>query len=131
MTEQKCCARIYSSGAFSGHICGKKAKVERDGKNYCGTHDPVRLKQIRAANTEKFNAEYAARSARQREANRLQEEQKRRAECFTDLFDTVQELMRNFPTDSDLIEAGWSAEQIENAMRAHEKVAIAIKKSTA
>ena len=37
---QKCCKEVY--GRYSGCLeqCGKKAKVVRDGKPYCGIHDP-------------------------------------------------------------------------------------------
>jgi hypothetical protein len=33
-----CCVRVWAR--FSDHPCGKRAKVEREGKHYCGTHDP-------------------------------------------------------------------------------------------
>jgi uncharacterized Zn finger protein (UPF0148 family) len=44
---KKCCATVYpreTFGAFHGYRCTKNAKVERDGKSYCGTHDPEVLK---------------------------------------------------------------------------------------
>jgi uncharacterized Zn finger protein (UPF0148 family) len=45
--KQKCSARVSGEGrwgAFHQHPCRKAAKVERDGKLYCGTHDPVAAK---------------------------------------------------------------------------------------
>lgn len=33
--------------------CSNIAKVQRDGKSYCGIHDPVRLEAIRTANDAK------------------------------------------------------------------------------
>ncbi len=40
MTEQ-CSFTVYTGDTFRGHQCGHKGKVERDGKWYCGIHDPV------------------------------------------------------------------------------------------
>jgi hypothetical protein len=39
--KPKCCASVWPSGGLRGHPCGRTAKVERDGKWYCGIHDPV------------------------------------------------------------------------------------------
>lgn len=45
-THRTCGANVYPKGdrwsAFHGRPCGKPAKVERDGKPYCGIHDPER-----------------------------------------------------------------------------------------
>jgi len=35
-----CSARVY--GAYFSHRCRNRAKVTRDGKPYCGNHDPER-----------------------------------------------------------------------------------------
>ena len=36
--EQRCEEKVW--GAFSHYNCGNKAKVERNGKWWCGVHDP-------------------------------------------------------------------------------------------
>lgn len=60
-----CCARIY--GYHDSHPCGNPAKVEHEGKFYCGTHDPVRRaaadEKRRAKRTEAYNREAARRAA--------------------------------------------------------------------
>lgn len=39
---ERCSATVYSRDAWlRGHPCAKPAKVERDGKWYCGVHDPA------------------------------------------------------------------------------------------
>jgi hypothetical protein len=45
--NRTCSKRIYS-GSFlnSGHLCGRPAKVEFEGKTYCGIHDPIKAKKI-------------------------------------------------------------------------------------
>lgn len=43
--KPKCCASI--SSGFGSYRCNNPGKVERNGKLYCGTHDPVRLKEKR------------------------------------------------------------------------------------
>lgn len=74
-TEHLCCQRVYA-GSFSGYPCRKPAKVEHDGRHYCGTHDPVRVKvkaaERQAARDAKFNAEQTARQL-QRETRDAQE----------------------------------------------------------
>ena len=40
-TLHKCCTRVFSGGLYTGILCGRNAKFERDGKHFCGTHDPV------------------------------------------------------------------------------------------
>lgn len=54
--EEKCCKTVWTAGAmkkerFIWHSrpCSRKAKVERDGRFYCGIHDPVRIKRIDTA----------------------------------------------------------------------------------
>lgn len=60
--RHRCATRVYA-GSFSGHPCSKPGKVERGGKWYCGTHDPVRLHEKRAARAAKWDAEWAAKDA--------------------------------------------------------------------
>lgn len=63
--KPRCCARIY----FKHKACSRTGKVDRDGKWYCGTHDPVAIKKA----AEDRHARYkAAHEERMREI-RLQQ----------------------------------------------------------
>ena len=42
---KKCCEEVFDSLTWRNHPCNNKGKVERDGKWYCGTHDPVAKKE--------------------------------------------------------------------------------------
>jgi len=95
MAGQVCCKPVYSPGALIGnrcHPCGAKAKHIRDGKPYCGRHDPVARKAkddaktaARAAGWERLNASRAKAAAEAAE-------QKRRAECYDDLLAALTDL---------------------------------------
>ena len=88
MSEVKhtCCAAM---GTFFTQTCGKNAKFERDGKWYCGTHDPVAF----AAKREERNAAYAAKwqamNARHSEEAAKRKETQRRSDCFDELVDAL------------------------------------------
>ena len=67
----KCSVRVRVGGGYSSHSgspCHNPAKVIRDGKPYCGTHDPEAIK----ARREERNIEADAKWAREREAQRRQ-----------------------------------------------------------
>ena len=79
MTNPVCCARLNKPGPWPGdnEPCRKPGKVERDGKWWCGIHDPARaqarrdkdkaaLQEFRDAaqrSTAKFNARMAIADA--------------------------------------------------------------------
>lgn len=46
MDEKRC--SVTPVPGFYGHRCTLKGKVERDGKWFCGRHDPVARKERRA-----------------------------------------------------------------------------------
>lgn len=71
--EQTCCAQVHSSFGVGFHTCGNKAKMQHDGKWYCGVHDPVK----RAAQQKKRDAEWRAKYDATRAAEA--EKAKRRA----------------------------------------------------
>jgi len=55
-----CCQGVSPSDPWSRSMpteCGKRAKAERDGKWYCGIHDPVRVQERRKAEQEKQDEE--------------------------------------------------------------------------
>ena len=61
--EHKCEELVYSRyGAWPVHNqCENNAKVERDGRRYCGTHDPVRIKEKQDARNKKWTEERKAK----------------------------------------------------------------------
>lgn len=66
---KKCCAGVYDSLSRRSYPCGKKAKVEREGKHYCGTHDPV----ARRAKAEVREAKWRKEFDEQQRVYRIQD----------------------------------------------------------
>jgi hypothetical protein len=59
---EQCSEKVYPNdrwGAFHPHQCSRKGSIKRDGKFYCKTHDPVAIKQKRAAQDAKWKKEFA------------------------------------------------------------------------
>ena len=77
----KCCGKVL--GTFGIYICSKSGKFTRNGKHYCGMHDPVRIAEKNAERAAKWKAE----SEQNRLAHEARKEQVRRAECFPDLLE--------------------------------------------
>jgi uncharacterized Zn finger protein (UPF0148 family) len=73
-TERRCCEKISDTYGFQQ--CRNPAKVERDGKLYCGVHNPVRVDARRAE---------ADRKGRNKDLERekVAAEQRARAEIVT------------------------------------------------
>lgn len=51
-----CCHRVYYAGEFTSSGCTRRMKVERNGRPYCGWHDPEKVKAKRAALEAKWQA---------------------------------------------------------------------------
>jgi len=69
-SDDKECVKLVLNG-YRQHPCGKRGKVERGGKWYCGTHDPVRRaekQKARDAEWQRQNEEREAQWAKE-EAN--------------------------------------------------------------
>ncbi len=66
VSDGRCEAGSWSgAGRFSHHQrCQNRAKVCRDGKDYCGIHDPLRVKDRRAKQEAKYEAERKLSSAK-------------------------------------------------------------------
>ena len=67
----KCSARVGGEGysAHSGSPCHNPAKVVRDGKPYCGMHDPEAIKTKKEGREVEANAKWATeREAQRRKA---------------------------------------------------------------
>lgn len=81
----QCCVRVHSKLSYRGKPCGKAAKVVRDGKPYCGMHDPVQVKARREKSYLEWKEREDANSAASAKAEAERAERDRRAGCFDDL----------------------------------------------
>jgi hypothetical protein len=79
--QKACCERVWSKDRWPRQYdCQKRATVERDGKHYCGTHDPEAVKRRNAKAEAKcavriaeMDARFAARVERERRADAFEE----------------------------------------------------------
>lgn len=62
MTKHKCCGSIQSD-TYRRVPCSRTGSIERDGKFYCATHDPVAVQARRDKSRAKWEADYAAKQA--------------------------------------------------------------------
>lgn len=87
MTEQvrMCCEIIRGSFSWSGHACPHRAKVERDGKWYCGTHDPVAAKARRDKKHAEWDEQHRKEIAFAKARNDARQEADRRARRYDDM----------------------------------------------
>jgi uncharacterized Zn finger protein (UPF0148 family) len=74
--DAKCCAIPTTAWGYRPAPCGNRAKVERNGKFYCGIHDPVAVRAKRDARNAKWDA--------QREASERQYERHARIRAARD-----------------------------------------------
>ena len=58
--KRKCCYQKFQNSRY--YPCGNNAKVLRDGKNFCGVHDPERLQAIHDATSLKYKQRRDARN---------------------------------------------------------------------
>ena len=59
-SDKRCSVLIFGGGrSFRGSLCAKPGKVERDGKWYCGVHNPA----LREARDKTWRARYDAEVA--------------------------------------------------------------------
>jgi uncharacterized Zn finger protein (UPF0148 family) len=89
-----CCKILFNGFGCRGNLCGNKAKFERDGKHYCGIHDPVTIKEKDDAKNAKWLAERDAIDASRNAARDAQKELERRAACFDNLLEALKELCK-------------------------------------
>lgn len=71
MSEQ-CCNRV--SDGWHSRQCTRSAKVERDGKWYCGQHDPVAIEAKDKARREKRDREWEEERKARKEKERLEKQ---------------------------------------------------------
>ena len=87
-----CCKQISYGYGFRTYMksCGKPAKVERDGKHYCGIHNPAR-EEVRAAAR---NARWEASREADRAAVLSRREEAHKAACFDTLVTALETLLK-------------------------------------
>jgi uncharacterized Zn finger protein (UPF0148 family) len=83
--------------------CRNRAKIERDGKFYCGTHDPVAVKAKREKQAAVERLKWARIRAVQDETDRLNKERDRRAEAYPKIIRGLQQILaRGFAAEADV-----------------------------
>ena len=70
MKNHDCSVRVYN-GTFTGHMCSRNAKVERDGAWYCGIHDPEYVAKKREYQQAKWEAEWNSKNVQWARADGL------------------------------------------------------------
>ena len=71
--KHQCCQTYYKSHWQPDYLCESNAKYERDGKWYCGHHDPVAIAEKNRKRKEAFKAQFQAREDRREQAKRQSE----------------------------------------------------------
>lgn len=58
--QHTCSSTVYQGTGYHRvkKLCGKRAKVERNGNWFCGTHDPVARKEKQDSRTAAWNAKF-------------------------------------------------------------------------
>lgn len=59
MEKKRCCESVFSG--YHSYRCMKPYSVTRDGKDYCCTHDPEKVKARKEKADKKFEAKQAKR----------------------------------------------------------------------
>jgi len=75
MADERKCSEycIPAPGRFTGHRCGKRGKVERDGRWYCGQHDPVKVKERMDKRYAEVRDKWALDDARYKAKRRIED----------------------------------------------------------
>lgn len=89
--KHKCCGSVWPAGAYRTYPCRHNAKVERDGNWYCGTHDPVAIKEKQDKKNAESDARWKASQKLQADAAAKRNEQERRAACFPELLEALKD----------------------------------------
>lgn len=64
---ERCCKKLFGPEySFKGSLCRNPAKVEVDGRWYCGTHNPENVAKRRARDEERWKREREASEAAHR-----------------------------------------------------------------
>jgi len=130
--KYKCCATVFYGTLMHRKDCGKTAKFERDGKHYCGTHDPVAV----AARNKQRDAEFKKRWEAERQASATKAaaaaEQKRRADCYDELLNSLNDLNSLYVRawDQPAGSLWFSPESVQKFEEIHARATAVIAKAT-
>ena len=97
MSAIRCSEMIYGRGYR--HQCSKSGKIERDGRWYCGTHDPVRIKEKQQERDRKWSERFRAQRSASEQREKDEAEQKRRADLFPELLEHLEKLLGMFESE--------------------------------
>ena len=98
--SETCCSEMFSMGTWSRpEMCTKPAKVERDGKFYCGIHDPERVD----ARNDKARAKQAAKKAECIRAQRIKDAAPDLAEALKEAEWAIKALLKRLNVTNDEI----------------------------
>lgn len=103
MDKPTCSKSVWYAG-YHTFPCTNPGKVQRDGKWYCGIHDPVRLEARRAERVAKEKAEFRARQERAARQDAERRERNRRADLFPELVATLETVSAFGPQNA----SGWT-----------------------
>ena len=119
MSAHTCQGQI-SQGWGRSYSCGNKAKVERDGKHYCGVHDPVAQAEKRAAKNATYEAQMARASAARKAAAAAADEMARKAAAHDGLVVINAQLLAALQliADTDHVDAALDPQRAIRAARA-------------
>ena len=107
--KKTCCKRVFHGRSFTGHPCGKPAKIEHDGKTYCGIHDPVRLKECNDAKVASERAHWARQREQNERAMVIVTENERRLALFDEMLEVLREVSRTLTLEDALHpDYGWA-----------------------
>jgi len=110
--KQKCQHVTYKN--WHQVRCDKPAKMEHNGKHYCGIHDPVKRKQRSDEKQEEWRAEWAAKKEAEKAAADRQAQLEREAELWRTwmpYFDRIEKVPFNLAKDISAYKAAIAAKQ--------------------
>jgi hypothetical protein len=113
--KHKCCAKVYTPDTISGYTCGRGAAYEHEGRHYCKTHHPPTVKAKREESNAAWQLKFQAEQDARKKADAERAEQKRRAECFPELLEALQEVMA-WGTDENYVRAKDACEKARTAI---------------
>ena len=87
---EKCCGVIWNGAGYRNFICGKKGKVQRNGKWYCGRCDPDAV----ASRNAKAEARYQDAVNARIDARKAERIRDARAAAFPAIVEALRELLR-------------------------------------
>ena len=97
MDEHRCQEHIFDGGGRYRHQCTYKGKVERDGKWYCGIHDPVARAERDKRQREKRHRQWQEMNALADEREAQHYENERKLAAFPALVEALESIIAECP----------------------------------